>query len=169
MKTIKSGSNHELVASQEIQAAACVRDRPHPCLVELFAVFQSKESCTFSLVMEFCPEGNLHQKIVKARSAAVERCETYTAPAQAPRWLAHIFLGLEHVHLQLHMLFRDLKPGNVVFSADGCAKLTDFGLSRFGLESDGNWTFGFPAGSPGYASPEVMLGEEYDARADLSE
>jgi serine/threonine protein kinase len=117
--------------------------------------------------MEFCPEGNLHQKIVKARSAAVERCETYKAPAQAPRWLAHIFLGLEHVHLQLHMLFRDLKPGNVVFSADGCAKLTDFGLSRFGLESDGNWTFGFPAGSPGYASPEVMLGEEYDARADL--
>ncbi|CAE8664340.1 unnamed protein product [Polarella glacialis] len=83
------------------------------------------------------------------------------------RWLAQIFLGLEHMHLEMDTLLRDLKPENVVLSASGCAKLTDFGFGRFGVESSGCWSFGMPSGSPGYVSPEVLHRESYDSRADL--
>ena len=39
----------------------------------------------------------------------------------------------EHLHMVLGTLQRDLKPRNVVFSDDGRAKLTDFGMGRIGL------------------------------------
>ena len=38
--------------------------------------------------------------------------------------------GLEHVHLQIEMLFRDLKPGNIVFDSHRNAKITDFGSAN---------------------------------------
>ena len=46
------------------------------------------------------------------------------------------------------------------------AKLTDFGFGRFGVEStSGLWSFGVPAGSPGYVAPEVILQRNYDYSA----
>ena len=58
----------------------------------------------------------------------------YHLPKDALTWLAEIFLGLEHLHLVLGTLQRDLKPRNVVFSRTNRAKLTDFGMGRIGLE-----------------------------------
>lgn len=173
VKSLKTGSRDEGLAAREVEAAEYVRDEPHPCLVQLFGVFESRDSNililarAFSLVMEFCPGGDLQQKIVEARQSASEDHQDYAAPRLACRWLAQIFLGLEHVHLHIELLFRDLKPGNVVFDALGSAKITDFGLSRRGLKSSGAWTFGFPTGSPGYTAPEIIEQEEYDYRADL--
>merc|ERR1712185_797575 len=42
---------------------------------------------------------------------------------------AEILLALEHVHSQ-HIIFRDLKPENVMVGMDGHLKLTDFGMSK---------------------------------------
>ena len=87
----------------------------------------------------------------------------YQAPALAVAWIAQVFLGLEHMHRRMDTLLRDLKPDNVVLSASGVAKLTDFGFGRFGVEaSSGTWSFGVPAGSPGYVAPEVILQRNYD-------
>lgn len=87
----------------------------------------------------------------------------YQAPALAVAWIAQVFLGLEHMHRRMDTLLRDLKPDNVVLSASGVAKLTDFGVGRFGVEaSSGTWSFGVPAGSPGYVAPEVILQRNYD-------
>eukprot|EP00438_Fugacium_kawagutii_P011989 Skav206720 [mRNA] locus=scaffold967:151426:161350:- [translate_table: standard] len=71
------------------------------------------------------------------------------------------------------MLVRDLKPDNVVLSDEGrlakpLAKLTDFGLCRFGTEAiGGEWTFGAPPGTPAYIAPEVIRGQDYGKAADL--
>ena len=135
----------------------------------------------------------------------------YKAPGPAVAWIAQVFLGLEHMHLRMDTLLRDLKPDNVVISAStrfrhfwilqnhilssysphrmilaqhvmfsrllmsfhvgfagdrGVAKLTDFGFGRFGVEgSSGTWSFGIPAGSPGYVAPEVILQRNYDHSA----
>ncbi|OLP88197.1 RAC family serine/threonine-protein kinase-like [Symbiodinium microadriaticum] len=47
------------------------------------------------------------------------------------------------------------------------AKLTDFGLCRFGTEATGDWTFGAPPGTPAYIAPEVIRGQSYGRAADL--
>jgi len=49
----------------------------------------------------------------------------------------------------------------------GRAKLTDFGVGRYGAESAGCWTFGYPPGSPGYISPELIRQAEYSHSADM--
>jgi len=71
------------------------------------------------------------------------------------------------MHKRMDTLLRDLKPDNVVLTIDGCAKLTDFGFGRFGVEATGSWSFGIPTGSPGYVAPEILMKEEYDYRVDL--
>lgn len=160
----RSGSSN--VALRECEVCDHIRNRPHPCIVGLFAVHNFQDLGLYVLVMEFCTGGDLLRQIRIAKHFSLST-STYTPPKQALRWIGEVFLGLEHMHLRMDTLLRDLKPENVVLSASGCAKLTDFGFGRFGVESSGMWSFGMPAGSPGYVAPEVLRQEEYDSRADL--
>jgi len=77
-------------------------------------------------------------------------------------------LGLEHMHLQVGTLNRDLKPENVVLNGN-MAKLTDFGFSKIcdDLEdlSQSGWTFNIPTGSPGYCPPEILSKQAYGMSA----
>ena len=68
-------------------------------------------------------------------------------------YLAEILLGLEDLHRR-NILFRDLKPENVVIDEDGHARLTDFGLSKEEvIDSELTHTF---CGSRAYMAPEII-------------
>ena len=54
--------------------------------------------------MEFCPGGDLHQKIRAAWSEAEQAGNPYQAPKQAMRWLGQSFLGLEFLHLETNIM-----------------------------------------------------------------
>jgi serine/threonine protein kinase len=56
--------------------------------------------------------------------------EGSVSEAQARLFMAEILLALEHLH-KLGIVYRDLKPENVLLAEDGHVKLTDFGLSRW--------------------------------------
>mmetsp|Transcript_82140 Transcript_82140/g.256519 ORF Transcript_82140/g.256519 Transcript_82140/m.256519 type:complete len:234 (-) Transcript_82140:9-710(-) len=112
--------------------------------------------------MEFCPDGNLDGQILDAGSR-----DNYVLPRLAIAWVAEIFLGLEHLHLEARMLIRDVKPDNVVFARGHRAKVADFGLSRLAMQSDGRYTWGLPPGTPHYVAPEVVDGKPYDYHADF--
>ena len=54
---------------------------------------------------------------------------------RAKMYLAEILLAMEDLHKR-DIIFRDLKPDNIVFDEEGHAMLTDFGLSKKGIQSN---------------------------------
>ena len=68
-------------------------------------------------------------------------------------YLAEVLLALEDLHKR-DIIFRDLKPDNVVLDAQGHCLLTDFGLSKEGvLDNQGASSF---CGSVAYLAPEML-------------
>ncbi|MGH7358243.1 MAG: serine/threonine-protein kinase, partial [Gemmatimonadaceae bacterium] len=64
------------------------------------------------------------------------------------------------------ILHRDVKPQNILLTADGRARLTDFGSARLEGQATVTQTGSF-VGTAGYTAPEVMAGERGDARSDV--
>jgi len=167
VKNIKASVGRGSLVERECDMSNHLRLQPHPCIVGLFAVHCFPEMSFYMIVMELCTGGDLQDKLKEYRKRAADNKQPYVMPELGFKWIGQMFLGLEHLHLNMKALLRDLKPGNVVIGANGISKLTDFGLGRAGTQSTGVWTFGMPAGSPGYIAPECLLQEEYDSRADL--
>ncbi|XP_061343809.1 protein kinase PVPK-1-like [Gastrolobium bilobum] len=91
----------------------------HPFLPTLYTHFETE---TFScLVMEFCPGGDLH---------ALRQRQTgkYFSEHAARFYVAEVLLALEYLHM-LGIIYRDLKPENVLVREDGHIMLSDFDLS----------------------------------------
>lgn len=91
----------------------------HPFLPTLYSHFETEKfSC---LVMEFCPGGDLH--------ALRQRQPGKYFPEHAARfYVAEVLLSLEYLHM-LGIIYRDLKPENVLVREDGHIMLSDFDLS----------------------------------------
>ena len=68
--------------------------------------------------------------------------------ARTKFYAAEIILALEELHAR-DIIFRDLKPDNVIIDDEGHARLTDFGLSKMGIKQD---TKSF-CGSVAYLAP----------------
>ncbi|VFQ82799.1 unnamed protein product [Cuscuta campestris] len=91
----------------------------HPFLPTLYATIDSpKWSC---LLTEFCPGGDLH--VLRQRQPARR------FPESSVRFYAsEVIVALEYVHM-MGIVYRDLKPENVLVRSDGHIMLTDFDLS----------------------------------------
>ena len=105
--------------------------------------------------MEFFQQGDLKRRI-----------ERGVEPAQAVAWMRGIARGLSAIHAR-GVIHRDLKPGNIMFRADGSLALADFGIAkRLNETRDLTATSGV-LGTPSYLSPEQAMGTHIDCRADL--
>ena len=75
--------------------------------------------------------------------------------------------GLGAAH-EVGVLHRDIKPENLILEASGNAKLMDFGIARPIRRSEpGHTQQGMFVGTPHYAAPEQLAGDEVDHRADI--
>ncbi len=93
----------------------------HPFIVKLQYSFQTKDK--LFLILDFCPGGDLSELLTEQRRFKEEIAKIY---------LCEILLAIEDLHKK-DIIFRDLKPDNIVLDKDGHALLTDFGLSKEGV------------------------------------
>ena len=68
-------------------------------------------------------------------------------------YIAEILLAIQYLHKR-EIIFRDLKPDNIVIDRDGHCKLTDFGLSKEGVMD--NISANSFCGSLAYLAPEMI-------------
>ncbi len=123
-----------------------------PTLIDHFA-----ENGRHYLVMEFVAGGDIQHMLDKLGPKA------RLPEDQVLRWARQMLDVLDFLHAQKPpIIYRDLKPGNIMIDKDGRAMLIDFGIARF-LPPGGRGT---QIGSVGYAPPEQYMGK-VEARSDL--
>ena len=79
-------------------------------------------------------------------------------------YAAEMVLALEYLH-QSGVVYRDLKPENILIDNEGHIRLTDFGLSKSGLENSNGRTESF-CGTPEYLAPEIIRDKRYGYSVD---
>ena len=89
------------------------------------------------------------------------------APRTAIKVIQAICSGMHAAHL-VHVIHRDLKPGNILVNREGLLKVVDFGLASAAIDGDSRVTkTGAMVGTPAYMSPEQIRGEELNVRTDI--
>lgn len=125
----------------------------HPFVVKLFYAFQDHEK--LYLILEYAQGGELFTHLAQERM--------FTEPV-ASFYMAEMVLALEHLHRNLGVIYRDLKPENCLLDTDGHLLLTDFGLSKVAV--DENDKCNSMLGTVEYMAPEVILGQKYGMAVD---
>lgn len=115
----------------------------HPFIVGLKMAFQSRTKLYF--VLDYCAGGELFFHLSKVGKFPELRARFYAA---------EIVCALAYVHA-LDIVYRDLKPENVLLDAKGHIRLTDFGLSKEGISLSTSGANSF-CGTPEYLAPEIL-------------
>lgn len=155
----------------------------NPFVVRFFYSFTCRDN--LYLVMEYLNGGDLYSLLRNVGCLEEDVARVY---------FAELVLALEYLH-SLGIVHRDLKPDNILIAHDGHIKLTDFGLSKFGLINSTDDLAGPAAsgsvllegqgydsssevhyrerrktrsavGTPDYLAPEILLGTEHGYTAD---
>ncbi len=129
----------------QAEAHAVARLR-HPNIIAIHAIGEHDNRPYLSL--EFAEGGSLAQRLA----------EKPMAPRQAAEVLEILARAVHAAH-RAGVVHRDLKPGNVLLTADGVPKLSDFGLAKLlDADSGGRTITGQPIGTPNYMAPEQAEG-----------
>ena len=133
----------------------------HPNIVAVLDY--GEDHSTSFLVMERLPGTTLREEIRRG-------------PLPLPRLLQVVIqtlAALEAAH-RFGVLHRDVKPGNILLTEDGDAKIADFGIAKSldtrrgpGLVADDVTMTGVVLGTPGYLAPERRMGRPATVQSDL--
>jgi len=124
-----------------------------PFLVKLHYAFQTSDKLYF--IMDYINGGELFFHLQKEKRFPEDRVRFYAA---------EIVAGLEYLH-SAGVIYRDLKPENLLLTHEGHIVMTDFGLSKEGLHDRDDRTGTF-CGTPEYLAPEVLEGKGYGKAVD---
>ncbi|TPX32142.1 hypothetical protein SmJEL517_g04729 [Synchytrium microbalum] len=121
----------------------------HPFLVHLYGTFQDSQN--LYLVLDYIPGGELFTYLRKSG-----RFPT----AVARYYAAQVVLAFEFLH-DREIIYRDLKPENLLIDSKGNIKITDFGFAKY--VPDVTWTL---CGTPDYLAPEIIQAKGYGKAVD---
>lgn len=160
---IKEMSQNGLAADEVAAAIAAfgreadlLRALRHPGLPHIYDYFG--EAGRWYLVMDFIAGDTLEQRVTRGGAGL--------PLTEALRIGVELCQVLEYLHTRRPpVIFRDLKPANVLLSPDGAVHLIDFGIARLFKPGQGSDTIAL--GSPGYAAPEQYGKAQTTIRSDL--
>ncbi|KAI8671503.1 CAMP-dependent protein kinase type 1 [Fusarium keratoplasticum] len=124
-------------------------DVKHPFLITLWGTFQDIKN--LYMVMDFVEGGELFSLLRKSGR--------FPNPV-AKFYAAEVTLALEYLHSK-NVIYRDLKPENLLLDRHGHLKITDFGFAK--RVPDKTWTL---CGTPDYLAPEVVSNKGYNKSVD---
>lgn len=127
-------------------------DCSSPFIVQLYRTF--KDNRYLYMLMEPCLGGELWTILRNQKKFDDESSRFYTAC---------VIKAFEYLH-DKGIVYRDLKPENLLLDATGYIKLTDFGFSKKLEPGEKSWTF---CGTPEYVAPEIITNKSHDHRADI--
>lgn len=152
---IKAVRKKRLVMSDKVHTIFTERNvlvnSRHPFIVNLCFAFQTDSKVYLGL--EYAPGGELFFQLQQRAALPLEEVKFY---------IAEVALALNYLHNK-GIIYRDLKPENVLLDNDGHVKLTDFGLSKI-LEA-GNTATTF-CGTCEYLAPEIIAKMPYSFAVD---
>ena len=124
----------------------------HPNIVTIYDA--GEQDGIFYIAMEFMQGTTLHELLAEHHILPTEDVIQYSR---------QICKGLDYAHSH-GIVHRDVKPANIMITANGTVKIMDFGIAKAG----GSMTStGQVLGTPNYMSPEQVKGRPLDGRSDL--
>ncbi len=157
----KLAADPDFVARFRREAVAAAR-LAHPSIVAIYDTCSDPEAIVMELV-----EGRTLRAEIDARG--------FLPPTEAVEVASGIARALDVAH-QAGLVHRDVKPANVLLSADGRLKVADFGIAKAARTGDEPHddpdlpdltTVGHMVGTAKYLSPEQVSGGDVDARTDV--
>lgn len=154
----KKGTNAEnqVVVQSLLTEANLMKKLDHPNLPRIVDIIETGK--TIYIAMDYI-EGEPLDKILKMKGAQPQEAVI--------EWGIHLAEVLEYLHTRKPpIIYRDMKPANVMLRPDGTIKLYDFGIAREYKEQNSSDTVSL--GTKGYAAPEQFGGMgQTDARTDV--
>ena len=119
----------------------------HSNVIKIYQIFEDEKN--YFIIMEYCEGGELFNYIVKKGRLPED---------EASFFFYQIINGVDYIFSK-GVAHRDLKPENLLLTKSHEIKIIDFGLSNY---YDGEKDLETPCGSPCYASPEMVSGNNYN-------
>ena len=152
LKVLKKALVHKMNQARNVEferaVLAAVR---HPFLLRLVATFQTEQR--LYMLTEYVRGGELFSRLV---------AEDVLEPAHARFYAACTLAGLAHLHA-LGIVYRDLKPENLLLDADGYIRIVDFGFCKHVAPGDRTYTL---CGTPAYIAYEMAKRTGYTHAVD---
>src|SRR5215475_13003935 len=136
-----------------LREARVVGQLSHTNIITLHDMGIEESTQTPYLVMEYV-DGVALDRILERGTLPLPR---------ACAWIAHAAEALDVAHKR-GVIHGDVKPANILISADGRVKLTDFGMARVAKREARDSAL---LGTPAYWCPEQIMGRPQDARSDI--
>ncbi|PVV02066.1 hypothetical protein BB560_003488 [Smittium megazygosporum] len=152
-KAIKVLKKSQIVKLKQVEHIKNEKDileaTSHSFIVNLCCTFQDINN--LYMVLEYVPGGELFSHLRKSSRFSEDTARFYAA---------EIVLAIEFLHSN-NIVYRDMKPENILLDEHGHVKIADFGFAKFIL--DRTWTL---CGTPEYLAPEIIQGKGHGKAVD---
>ena len=137
--------------TEHVYSEYCVlKEINNPFLINLHDFFQDNKYIYF--ILDYIPGGEMF---------TLMRTEIKFSEKNTQFYISQLIEGLNYLHLK-KIIYRDIKPENILLDSDGYIKLTDFGVAK---KLSNNYTNTL-CGTPTYIAPEIILQKKYSFSSD---